>query len=220
MENKTALIIGATGLVGKQLTRQLLLDDNYQVVHIFVRRLMSLPIDADPNNKLIQHVVNFNNVVNWHEKLAGDELFCCIGTTLKQAGSKLNQIKVDLDLPSEIATYALNNGVNKVILVSSTGAKQDSPSFYLQLKGQLEQNLISMNWHKVIIVRPSFLAGKRDQLRVGEKIAIWLFIGLKYLPFIRRYRPITGKKLAKKMRFLANSDLPDKVTIKELEQLF
>jgi hypothetical protein len=77
-----------------------------------------------------------------------------------------------------------------------------------------------MNWHKVIIVRPSFLAGKREQLRVGEKIAIWLFIGLKYLPFIRRYRPITGKQLAKKMRFLANSDLPDKVTIKELEQLF
>lgn len=220
MENKTALIIGATGLVGKQLTQQLLQDDNYHLVHIFVRRLISLPIDSDPNNKLIQHVVDFNNLDSWQDRLCGDELFCCLGTTLKQAGNKSNQAKIDLDVPTEIANYALNNDVHKIILVSSTGANLKSTSFYLQLKGQLEQNITYMNWNKVIIVRPSFLTGQRDTFRLGEQIAIWLFIGLRYLPFIRRYRPITGQQLAKRMRFLANSIQTDKVIIEELDQLF
>jgi len=220
MDNKTALIIGATGLVGQQLVKQLLLDEHYQVVHVFVRKLMSLSIDADPQSKLVQHVVDFNNVESWQEKLVGDELFCCIGTTLKQAGSKQNQENIDLFLPTEIANYASENHVSKVILVSSAGANHQSSSFYLRLKGQLEQNLIALNWQTVIIVRPSFLAGKRNEFRFGEKLALILFSVLKYIPLIRRYRPITGKQLAFKMRVLANTELSGKVTIKALNQLF
>lgn len=220
MENKTALVIGATGLVGQQLVKQLLLDERYQMVHVFVRRLMSLSIDEDPQGKLVQDVVDFNNVESWQDKLKGDELFCCIGTTLKQAGSKQNQESIDLQLPTEIANYACENNVPKIILVSSAGANHQSSSFYLRLKGQLEQNIIALNWQTVIIVRPSFLAGKRNEFRFGEKVGIVLFALLKYFPFIRRYRPITGQKLALKMRSLANSELSDKVTVKALNQLF
>lgn len=220
MDDKIALIIGATGLVGQQLVKQLLKDENYKLVHVFVRRLISLPIDADPQNKLIQHVVDFNNVQNWQAKLIGDEFFCCIGTTLKQAGSKINQEDIDLNLPTKISNYAYKNGVPKVILVSSAAADQKSSSFYLQLKGQLEQNLIALDWQTVIIVRPSFLAGKRSEFRFGEKLAIFLFSFLKYVPIIRRYRPITGEQLAFKMRSLANSKQSQKVIIKELSQLF
>jgi hypothetical protein len=97
----------------------------------------------------------------------------------------------------------------------------------LQLKGKLEQNLIEQNWPQLIIVRPSFLAGKRNKFRLGEKVAIGLFLFLQFVPFIKRYRPITGKQLAKKMCLLASekqqeTDLTklDKVVIKELDQLF
>lgn len=229
--SKTALIIGATGLVGQQLTEQLLLDDNYQAVHVFVRNLIALPDNADPQNKLTQHIVDFNNMSSWQSKLVGDELFCCIGTTLKQAGSKLLQTKIDLKIPTEIARYARHNDVTKFILVSSANANPESSSFYLQLKGKLEQNLIEQNWPQLIIVRPSFLAGKRNEFRVGEKVAIGLFSFLQFVPFIKRYRPITGKQLATKMRFLAaegsQTDLQKtaqqqmgKVVIKELDQLF
>lgn len=220
MDNKTALVIGATGLVGEQLVKQLLLDEHYQVVHVFVRRLMSLSVGAKVQSKLIQHVVDFNNVQHWQAKLKGDELFCCIGTTLKQAGNKKNQEHIDLHLPTKIANYACTNGVTKVILVSSAAANHQSSSFYLKLKGQLEQNITKLDWKTVIIVRPSVLAGKRSHFRFGEKLALILFSVLKYLPLIRRYRPITGKQLACKMRELANAELNDKVTIRELNQLF
>lgn len=229
--SKTALIIGATGLVGQQLTEQLLLDDNYQAVHVFVRNLMTLPDNADPKSKLVQHMVDFSNINNWQGKLVGDELFCCIGTTLKKAGSKLLQTQIDLKIPTEVARFARQNDVKKCILVSSANANPKSSSFYLQLKGQLEQNLTEQHWPQLIIVRPSLLSGKRNEFRLGEKLAIWLFAFLQFVPFIKRYKPITGEQLAKKMRFLASDDAQDetdvinvtavgKVVIKQLDQLF
>lgn len=218
--NKKGLIIGATGLVGKQLTKQLLADDNYSEVHIFVRRLLSLDHNEDLKNKITQHIVDFDNIENWQDKLVGDELFCCLGTTLKQAGSKENQTQIDLNIPSKVATYAHHNGVKKAVLVSSTGANEQSSSFYLKLKGQLEQNFIHLDWEQVIIVRPSFLKGKRNQFRLGEELGIGLFRILKFVPFVKRYRPITGKQLAKTMRKLVCQNNPERVVIKELEQLF
>jgi uncharacterized protein YbjT (DUF2867 family) len=220
MDNKIALIIGATGLVGQHLVKQLLQDENYQVVHVFVRRLISLSLDADPHSKLIQHVVDFNNIHSWQQKLNGDELFCCIGTTLKQAGSKKNQTKIDLELPSEIAQYANTNGVKKVALVSAAGANHVSSSFYLRLKGELEQNLLALNWQQVVIVRPSFLDGHRNEFRFGERFAIALFSFLKYLPWIKNYRPIKAEQVAKRMRLLVDAKPSESLVIEELEQLF
>lgn len=220
MDNKTALVIGSTGLVGKQLTQQLLLDDNYQSVQIFVRRAASTDNFLDSNNKLTQHVVDYNNIPHWQSLLTGDDLYCCIGTTLKQAGNKQNQTKIDLELPSEIAQYANRNGVSKVSLVSAAAANSASSSFYLRLKGQLEQNLIALNWQKVVITRPSFLEGHRETFRFGEQFAIALFTFLKYVPWIKNYRPIKAEQVAKRMRLLINNEQSERVVIEELEQLF
>lgn len=220
MERKTALVIGSTGLVGEQLTQQLLLDDHYQSVHAFVRRPISSDNHNDPQNKLIEHVVDFGNIENWQSLLSGDHLFCCIGTTLKQAGSKPNQSKVDLEIPSEIAQYANRNGVRKIALVSAAAANATSSSFYLRLKGQLEQNLLALDWLQVVIVRPSFLDGHRDNFRFGEQLAITLFSVLKYLPWIKKYRPIKAKQVAKRMRLLMKAETSNKIVIEELDTLF
>ncbi|MEP3351658.1 MAG: NAD(P)H-binding protein [Marinomonas sp.] len=220
MKQKIALIIGSTGLVGKQLTQQLLLDEKYQTVHIFVRREIAADTYQDPKNKLQIHLVDFDDTAQWKSLLHGDELFCCIGTTLKQAGSKPAQRKVDLEIPTEIAQYANQNGVQKVALISSAGANNESASFYLRLKGQLEQNLQALNWKQIAIVRPSFLEGKRDNLRFGEQLAISLYSVLKYIPIIKRYRPIKAEQVAKRMRELLSREQAETLVIEELEQLF
>ena len=220
MKQKIALIIGSTGLVGKQLTQQLLLDEKYQTVHIFVRREIATDTYQDPENKLQIHLVDFDDLAQWQSLLHGDELFCCIGTTLKQAGSKSAQRKVDLEIPTEIAQYANQNGVQKVALISSAGANSESASFYLRLKGQLEQNLQALNWKQIAIVRPSFLEGKRDNLRFGEQLAISLYSVLKYIPIIKRYRPIKAEQVAKRMRELLSREQAETLVIEELEQLF
>jgi uncharacterized protein YbjT (DUF2867 family) len=220
MQHKTALIIGSTGLVGQQLTRQLLLDDHYQSIHVFIRRGISLDSYNDPNNKLIQHIVDFDTISDWQFLLSGDDLFCCIGTTITQAGSKLNQSKVDLEIPSEIAQYAHRNGVTKIALVSAANANPKSSSFYLKLKGQLEQNILALDWQQAVITRPSFLDGHRDRFRLGEQLAITLFSFFKYIPWIKNYRPIKGEQVATRMRLLMNSETSEKVIIEELEELF
>jgi len=220
MNSKVALVIGASGLVGLELTKQLLMDDHYQSVHVFVRQHLQLGDEFDINPKLIEHIVDFNDISQWQSLLQGDDLFCCIGTTLKQAGSKQNQTKVDLDLPSNIATYANNNGVLRFALVSAAGAYHQSSSFYLRLKGLLEQNILALNWQQVVIVRPSFLQGKRANVRVGEQLAIVLFSFLKFVPWVNKYKPIKANQVAKKMRTLLNSTPHEKVLIEELDELF
>ncbi|MEO9274595.1 NAD(P)H-binding protein [Marinomonas sp. 5E14-1] len=220
MKQKIALVIGSTGLVGKSLTQQLLMDEKYQAVHVFVRREIVADEYQDPEHKLHSHLVNFDDISQWQTLLKGDELFCCIGTTLKQAGSQSAQRKVDLDIPTDIAQYANQNGVQKIALVSSAGANPKSASFYLRLKGQLEQNLQALDWQHITIVRPSFLAGKRSNPRFGEQLAINLYAVLQYIPIIKRYRPIQAEQVAKRMRERLNREHNTKLVIEELEQLF
>lgn len=220
MNTKTALVIGASGLVGTELTKQLLSDDNYQSIHVFVRTPLNLPKEFDTNPKLIEHVVDYNAISQWQSLLYGNDLYCCIGTTLKKAGSKQRQTEIDLDLPFEISLYANKNGVQNIALVSATGAYHQSSSFYLRLKGTLEQNLINLNWQHLVIVRPSFLQGQRAEIRFGEQFAILLFSFLKYVPWVRKYRPIKAKQVARRMRYLMNSKQHEGVVIEELEALF
>ena len=220
MGTKTALVIGASGLVGVELTKQLLLDEHYQSIHVFVRRPLRLTQKSDINNKLVEHVVDYNDISSWESLLEGTDLFCCIGTTLKQAGSEQAQTKVDLEIPSEIALCANKNGVEKIALVSAAGAYHQSSSFYLRLKGLLEQKLFALHWQKVVIVRPSFLQGQRMNVRFGEQLAILLFSVLKYVPWVKKYKPIKAEQVAKRMRALLNSTPHEKVLIEELDELF
>lgn len=213
--NKIALVIGATGVVGKELVLQLLNNKHYSKVITFSRRQLEIQ-----NDSLIQHIIDFNVPEAWQHLVQGDDFFCCIGTTLKQAGSKQNQKYIDFQIPVTFAKIAKKHGISQAILVSSTGADASSNSFYLGLKGNLENELIKLGFNKLIIVRPSVLVGQRDDFRLGEKFAIVLLNMLKGLPIIKRYRPIKGEQVARAMITFANHPDAESIVIKNLDELF
>ena len=215
MTPKTAIVVGATGLVGQSLVQQLLAHPEFTCIKTFSRRSLNI----EPQSKLQQHVVDFDDLDAWRKDITGDVLFCTLGTTLKQAGSKEKQTKVDLTYPIQIAQAAKSNGVSQAILVSSYGADSTSGSFYLKLKGQLENAFQANGFESLTILRPSVLLGKRSRYRIGESVAAWLLQTFSWLPWARRFRPIAGSQVAKAMIHAALSS-PHGVTTRELDELF
>ncbi len=198
-----AIIIGASGLTGSSLTTQLLANKQFESVLLLVRK--ALPVQ---HAKLRQQVVEFDNAVHLQQYVHGDVLFCCIGTTIKIAGSQAAFTKVDYDIPVDCAKAALQNGVKKIVLISSVGANSSSSNFYLQTKGKVEDALRAMNFSTTHIFQPSFLMGDRKERRIGEKIVGVIFSGLSFLLFggLKKYRPIHIEQLAKAMMLAGLSD--------------
>lgn len=124
MQARTALVIGATGLVGNQLVEQLLANDQFSAVVIFVRRTTGLQ-----HNKLREHIISFEQPESWDHLVKGDVLFSALGTTLKQAGSKETQFKVDFTYQYQFAEVAATNGIATYVLVSSAGANEKASFF-------------------------------------------------------------------------------------------
>ena len=169
-----ALLIGATGATGKDLLDLLLKDDDFHRVDIFVRR------DVDSNHeKLNVHVIDFDKPDHWKYLVKGDVLFSCLGTTLKAAGSKEAQWKIDYDYQYEFAKAARENDVNNYVLVSSSGASPDSFLFYPRMKGQLEDAVKGLGFSKLSIFNPPILERKNTD-RSGE------VIGLKVIRFFNK----------------------------------
>lgn len=189
-----AVVIGATGLVGKALIEQLVQASHIRHVVAVTRR----PIDYN-HDKICNQVVDFDQLENSAAVFQGDMLFSCLGTTRKQAGSLAAQRIVDLDYQHRAAQLAVKQGVSHYLLVSSSGANAQSSSGYLKMKGELEQAVETLGFPRVSIFQPSLLLGARDHLRVGEKIGSWLLPALCLLPGLRRYRPISGDQVAAKM---------------------
>ena len=133
---KTAIIIGATGLVGNQLIEKLLNDNRYNRIKIFVRKPSSIT-----HPKLEEHAVDFEKLEQWKNKITGDEIYSAMGTTIKKAGSKEAQYKIDFTYQYECAKAASENGVGKYLLVSSAGANSKSGNFYLRIKGELDEKV-------------------------------------------------------------------------------
>jgi len=198
MTKKKAIVVGATGLVGHELVNQLLSDPDYYEIRTLSRR----PLAINSSSKLKQTIIDFDDLAEHKAQVTGDVLFCCLGTTIKQAGSKQAQELVDLTYPSQIAQYAKENGIQNVVLISSASASIKSKQFYFNLKGRLEQNFINQKFESLIIVRPSVLLGKRESYRFGEWLAACLLRLFQFVPAIKKYRPITGQQVASKMRQL------------------
>lgn len=210
---KTAIVVGATGLVGKELVTQLCGNDSYKQVICLVRQ----PLEFE-HHKLSQHRVDFSQMDELKALIKGDDMYCALGTTIKAAGSKQTQQQIDLTLPLTIAQCAKSNGITGFALVSSAGAKSDSSSFYLSLKGQLEQGLIALNFDKLTIVRPSVLTGKRPDFRFAEGLSIQVLNLLQWLPWLRSYRPISAAQVAKSLvHYHLNNSAS--LVIKQLNQL-
>ena len=215
---KTALLFGASGLVGSHLLNQLIKDTNYSKIKLFVR---SVTETIDPKVEIIK--TNFNNLQNHKEDVKGDDCFFCIGTTKQNSSDKDEYRRVELDIPKEIAKIAKLNLVNSFIFVSAIYANPNSSGDYVRFKGLVEEELKRLNFPKLALMRPSFLMGDRKEKRVGEEIGIFVFKLLSPLLLgpIKKMRPIHSETVAKAMIRAANENLEKNIfESNEIAELF
>ena len=201
---KTAVVFGSTGLIGGHLVNQLIQDNYYTKIKIFVRSQTSI------NNEKVEVInIDFNNLGNHKTEITGDDCFFCIGTTKQNSPDKNDYQKVELDIPKEIAQIAKANSVKSFIFISSIYANPNSSGNYVKFKGLVEEELKRLNFSKLGILRPSFLMGKRKENRLGETIGILAFSALSPLLFgpFKKMRPISSENVAKAMIKIANSNL-------------
>lgn len=194
--NKTAVIVGASGVVGGHLINYLLASQNYSRVVSLGRR--KLDIESD---KLVQHVINFDTFGTYAPLIKGDDLYLTIGTTMAKAKSKEAFKKVDFTYALNIAKAASDNGMNQLMLVSSVGADVDSVIFYSRIKGELEAAIKELTFWSIHIFRPSILLGERPESRAGESIAKVIGKGLDFVlgGLLSKYKPVEAETVAKAM---------------------
>ncbi len=194
MEQRTALVIGATGLVGSHLIQLLLDDDRFPLIKIFVRRSTGIR-----DKKLQEHIINFDRLQEWNHLLTGDVLFSALGTTLKQAGSKEVQYKVDHTYQFNVAKAAADNHVPVYVLISAAMASEHSRIFYSRMKGELERNIKELSFQYIHILQPGMLAGERKEKRPFEKIGIPFLQLLNTLGIAKKQKPVHASIVAQAM---------------------
>ena len=201
---KTALLFGSSGLVGGYLLNQLIKDTNYSKIKLFVRSDTEI---NDPKVEIIK--TDFNNLQNHKEDIKGDDCFFCIGTTKKNSPDKDEYKRVELEIPKEVAQIAKSNLVNSFIFVSALYANPKSSGEYIRFKGQVEEELKTLNFPKLGIMRPSFLIGNRKEKRVSETIGIFVFKLLSPLLLgpLKKMKPIHSEIVASAMIAATNENL-------------
>ena len=200
---KTALIIGSTGLIGSHLLNQLLDSNDYIKVIAFVKRDTGLK-----HQKLTQNIIDFDQPETYKELVVGDDFFCTIGTTIKNAGSKDAFRKVDFEYPKEFATMALQNNVKQFLIISSLGADANSGNFYLKTKGEIQDFLKECNFESVTVLQPSLLLGDRKEFRLGEKIGSFFMklFSFIFIGSIKKYKPIQAEDVSVAMFSIAQKN--------------
>lgn len=176
MSRHRALLLGATGLIGQHLLQRLLTDPHWSEVQVITRR----PI-ATEHEKLHKIVLPLTQMASRPELFAVDAVFCCLGTTLRAAGSRAAFRQVDFDFCVQAAELARAQGVNHFLLVSAVNARATSPVFYSRVKGEAEAAIVSLDFPSLSIVQPSLLLGQRDTRRPGEQVAGLLFQAVRPL---------------------------------------
>ena len=191
--NKTALIAGASGLTGGYLLNLLLESPEYSSVIAYVRKSSGLT-----HPKLKEIVVDWETL---QEPVAAVDIFCCLGTTIKKAGSQEAFRRVDYNYPLQLAQLQYRGGSQQFLLVSAMGADAKSSIFYSRVKGELENALQSIGYKSLHIFRPSFIAGPRKESRTGEKIGLAIFSILSplFIGSLKKYAPIQAEHIARAM---------------------
>ena len=205
---KTALVFGSTGLVGGHLLDQLIKNENYNKIKLFVR---SEIIIKDLKVEIVK--TDFNNMEKHKEEMTGDHCYFCIGTTKQNSPDKDEYRRVELDLPKQIAQITKSNSVNSFVFVSSGYADPNSSGDYLKFKGLVEEELKRLSFNKLGIMRPSFLIGDRKEKRLAEKLGIFVFKLLSplFLGPLKKMKPIQSEKVAKAMIKISNGDFRQQV---------
>ncbi len=202
LKNRVALVFGASGLVGNQLVRKLITDEECSSVVVFVRK----PIDFK-HPKVKEQLFDVNMPEEFADMIRGDELYICLGTTIRKAGSVARVEEIDRDLPIRIAQAAFKNGVKRIAVVSSMGANPDSRNYYMRIKGQMEKGIREIKFDQTVIARPSMLLGNRTEFRFGEFVAkgFMKVIGFLLTGPLSKYRGIEGATVAAAMIVLIRS---------------
>lgn len=199
---RIALVAGSTGLVGSQLL-QLLLNDGY---YSGVKAISRKPLDFT-HPKLENIVLDFERMTEYHSQLAADDVFCCLGTTIKKVKTKDKFRRVDFDYPVELARLSKSKGAEQYLLVSALGADKNSKIFYNQVKGEVEEAISQVGFASFHIFRPSLLMGERKESRSGEEAGKVFF---KYFGFLvpKKYKGIESVKVARAMQKIAAQRKP------------
>ena len=202
---KTALVAGASGLVGSRLTALLRESDQYSEIHLITRRPLAIG-----GATIHEHVVDYEALQKGNSN-AGKEIgpvgdiFCALGTTIRKAGSKKAFARVDHDLVVALGVLARQLKASRFLVVSSLGADPESSQFYLRVKGDMEASLQRLGLEQLLIFRPSLLRGDRDEFRAGEVISnVALRLFAPVVP--AKYLPVTDEILARAMLWAASEE--------------
>ncbi len=199
---KTACVIGATGLVGKALVNQLLAHPGYKQVTCLVRRPLTAQDYLDPEGKLQPVVIDFEQLQDYQGYFTVDHVYCCLGTTIKQAGSRSAFRRVDFEYIHVCAQLARAQRAQGFVWISSVGANKHSKNFYLKVKGELESSIISMpQLQHAAAVRPSLLVGHRAIARPAEQwgIKIAQLFSMLFIGRLAKYKPVPAASVAAQM---------------------
>ena len=208
-----AIIIGGTGATGKELVDQLLEDQRFEAVTVLVRRPF---FESHP--KLTEIIMDFEKLNDYQKEITGDVAFSTLGTTLKDAGSKDAQWRVDHDYQLEFAKIAKANGVESFVLLSAFGADVNSSFFYNKMKGTLEENMQKLNFPQLAVLHPGGI-DRPDSTRTGEKVMMKALKAFNVIGIFKAYAPISTQRLAKAM-IASYFKFKEKYKIVSLKEIF
>jgi uncharacterized protein YbjT (DUF2867 family) len=200
--SKTAIILGATGLTGGILLKNLIADKAYTKIKIFSRN----PIDIQ-SDKIEEYIIDLFQLNKFEENFTADVLFCCIGTTAAKTKDKESYKTIDYGIPLSAAKMAKKKDIKTFVVISSMGANASSSVFYNRTKGEMERDVLGQNIKNTFILRPSLIGGNRDEVRVGERIGkgIMSLLNPLFLGSLKKYKMISPEKIATCMQKLADS---------------
>lgn len=196
MAPHTALLVGATGLIGGYCLQTLCDASYYSEVTTLVRKPL-----LKTHRKLKKVITKFDNLERELSSIQADDVYCCLGTTIKKAGSQEAFKKIDFSLVVTIAKLMREQGAEQFLVISALGANKDSKVFYNRTKGEMEEALKDLDYPCLRIIRPSLLLGPREEFRFGEKVGVFLAPLLKplLLGSLKKYRPVQAESVAQFM---------------------
>jgi uncharacterized protein YbjT (DUF2867 family) len=190
---KTALIAGASGLVGSELLKILIESNEYKAIHVLTRKSLN-----HNSPKIVEHLIHFDELANLKPEAPIDHIFCTLGTTIKKAGTKENFRKVDFEYVVNLGKKAKEINAEKLMVVSSLGANAKSIIFYSRVKGEVEEALKKLSLPHLFIFRPSLLLGNRQEHRAGEKMAasVYKVLSPVFSGPLKKYKGVEAKQVA------------------------